>query len=328
MQAVAKRCGHHLWYVPRLAQRTYHDHSLLISSVTNVALNTILFVSKIIKKTPAIIPRLAFTCLSFSGMISLNMQIRDWAKHVRDVRFALRFRSYSALLLTAARVCIKGTNILQTCSVFAGALIALAGMPHITFILFQVLRPISLCTLAGAIAGEFIDYALKKRLLKKMHKIHQLKEADEKIQLIAQKFIHLAYQSPYRKMDSRIRRDPLHKQEQHMAVDIIRQMEEWSLESFKKGLAAQSIGKNSILTAAQALHVYKGIEMAIKQNQTMTKANIGLRALGYVSLGICRAFPQTLVQYGLTLTMSLFYTSKLIVENYLLKQLRKYLARK
>lgn len=326
IQAAARSCKGELLRAKDGAWKLYNKNSNLISSFTNLALNTILLASCLIKRIPPIVPRVSFTLLSFTGMISINMQGRDWSKHMLDCRLALRFRTYPTLLLTAARVCVKGTNILLTCGLFAGAVIALAGYPQVSLTMFQVMRPIAMAALAGTISGEFIDYGSNKRLLGRLGAVHTQSDADAKIQAVAQNFIFMAYQPPYRKMDPRIRLEAGKQAEQMLALDAVRQMEEWALDSFKQGLAAQAIGRHSILTNAQSLHVYTGIEKALAQTQTMTKANIGLTTLGYISLGLCRLFPQTAIQYSLTLAMSLLYTGKMVYEKHLLNLLKKHLA--
>lgn len=323
-----RRCYRELATAGVSLQKLYRNNSDLISSLNNVFLNTVLLTSKLIKATPPIIPRVAFTLLSFSGMISINMQARNWSKHMLDWRFALRFRNYPAMAITAVKVCIKGSNILLTSALFAGSIISLVGFPQITLVMFKALQPIALVSLIGSVSGEVVDFITSKRLLSRLHKLPSQTGADVKIQQVAQNFLFFAYQSPYRKMDARIQINEKWKSEQRLALDIVRQMEGFTLERFKDGLAVKSIGRYSTLTPAESLHVFQSIEKALRQSHTFKKANIGLTALGYVSMGICRLFPQSIVQYGLTLTMSLFYTGKMICEKYLLKQLKSFIAKK
>lgn len=304
----------------------YRNNSDLISSVTNLALNSILLVSKIFISIPVIIPRIAFTLLSFSGIISINMQARNVLKDSVDLRLAIQVRSLSGVLLTAARVFVKSTNILLTCTLFGGSIVALAGFPLASLLMFSLLSRLSTITLIAAISGEFIDYFSKKKLLGRLHVINELEDRDARVQTIAQNFISMAYQSSYQKLNIRLENDEAIRKDQQLAANIVRNIDNWALEAFKHGLAAKMIGKNTVLTPNEAIDVYNGLIEAIEKSQTIAKANIGLRALGYISLGICKLYPQTILQYGITLAMSLFYTSKMVMEKYLLNSLRNHTA--
>lgn len=289
----------------------YRKHSDLVASVTNVALNAIMFLSTVVRQIPSIFPRIAFTCLSFTGMISMNMQGSDWIKHVRDCRFAIHLRFFVPVMLTAARVCVKACNIFLTFSTFGAAVIALCGFPHISITIFVVLQPLALLALIGTIFGELIDYYSNTRLLNRLHAVKKEDPEGLVAQRVAQCFVNFAFQPLFQKMDSRIDRNVVWKNPQRLAFDVLAQMEEWDLNNLKEKLAAAGIGRYSVLSQSEGLWVFKKVGKSLQHHQTMTKANIGLIVLGYVSMGLCRLFPQTIIQYGVTLGMSLLYTAKL-----------------
>lgn len=254
-------------------------------------------------------------------MISINMQGRDWSKNVRDCRLAWTFNRYKIFALTAARVCIKGINILLTCTVMAGAVIGLLGFPYATFILFQVLRPISLVGLIGSISGEFIDYYANKRLLRRLEIVKNHPDKEKLIQSVVKNFLVYSFQPTFGKLDPEIvdKKEGEEYLYQKLALDMVRQLDDWPLDTLKQGLTAQSIGQHSVLNQDKSLEVFLDIELKLKQSKTFTKANICLIALGYVSMGICKLFPMTLVQYSVTLGMSILYTCRLIYMKFTLR---------
>ena len=65
-----------------------------------------------------------------------------------------------------------------------------------------------------------------------------------------------------------------------------------------------------------ALKLFYGIKDGMQNTQAATKANLILTSLGYISMGICRAFPDTLIEMFTRWSMSVLYTDKFIYEKF------------
>lgn len=288
-------------------KRFYKDHSDLISSITNLTLNTLLLISKLTDHIPSIVPRMASTSLGFSGIICLNVMVRDWAKHFRDCRFAWRFANYGSLVLAAARVHVKATNILLLLSGSLNTLVALAGFTSLQQSVIRTTTPIALLALVGTISGEFIDYACKSTLLGRLDELSTNEGSKKKFE-IAKHFLALASHPPFSKMDTRIAIDRLCQKEQQLAIEIVMQMEEWSLETLKQELSEEGLSQSD---AGNCGAIFNKVRKALEECQKETREKISLITLGYISMALCKAYPYTLLQYSLNWGMSLLYTCQL-----------------
>lgn len=256
--------------------RVLNKHTDLVSSVGILAMTTCLFASKIFSQIPLFIPRLSLVVLNFGGIIWLNVQAKDFIKSVRDLSLAFWIQDYPGMLLTALKVMTKGINILLTCGMFAAATVAFCGFPHITAMMYLTMRPFAIFSLATGIASDIIDYFANKCFLKK---IEENRDMHSFLELIAGK-----------------------KRETKFAVQIVRQIDTQVLETFQETLEKDPSPEK----------VFQAVKDSVQNKQTAVESNLFLITLGYISMGICRIFPDTLIETGTRWGMSLLYTDELI----------------
>lgn len=319
-------CIDRIKQIPIVVWNLYEENSYLLASIGQVALNAILLLGALVKRIPASVSTFCFTLLSFTGLLTIPMQAKDAVKNTTDFRLAWHFHSYGRMALAAIRVCIKTANIFLTFATMAGAFVALAGFPSQALAVFSALRPISLAALVGTIADDIGSYFWNHHLVDKMEHIKTSKDTDKKIQAVAQNFLYFASQSPYGRLDEHIQVSSESLKEQKLALDLITQIDIWTLDFIKEGLAAKQIGTHRPLTNKEAHQIFDTIEKAFKQKITLTKVDLVLRTLGYISIGLSRLFPMTAIQYGLTLAMSLLYMMKTFFERYVLATLKNHLV--
>ncbi len=278
-------------------------NSDLLRSVTNLALNTLLIYSKIDPQTPSIIPRVVHACFGFSGLISMNRQIADWVKHFRDCRLALKCENWESFALTAARVVVKAMNVFLTFSASVTTLIALAGYGGFHLRAIHMISKIALLALVGTVSGDFIDYAGNDLLLRRLKHIQS--NESEKIGKISERFLILMDQKPFEKLDARIAAGRVVCVEEALAVDALKQIDEWRL-----GLLQESLKKVQSQECADGSgqEIFNKIVRTLEEAQRDTYENISLSAVGYVCLALCRAFPYTLLQYSLNWGTCFLYT--------------------
>ena len=137
-------CWMHVW----------HKHSDLVSSTGILAVTTCLLAAKIFPRIPAILPRLSLVILNFTGVIWLNIQVREIKKSAADLQLALKIKDLSGATLTAAKVMVKGINALLTCGLFAASVVAFCGFPQTTAIMYLGMRPFAIFSLATGIFCE------------------------------------------------------------------------------------------------------------------------------------------------------------------------------
>src|SRR5690606_33909951 len=119
----------------------YRNHSDLVSSVSIFTMNTAILAAKLFRQIPKEVGHTAFFALNFTGLIWLNMQIRDLKKTGDDLHASVREDDFEGMVFTAAKVSAKALNILLTCSMQAAAFVTLCGLPHIALSMYGVMRP-------------------------------------------------------------------------------------------------------------------------------------------------------------------------------------------
>lgn len=285
-------------------------HTDLISSFSILALNACILGSKIFKSIPFFLPRLSSVILNVGGVIWLNIQMRDCLKSCQDFKNAISIRDYSGMLFTASKVAVKASDILLISGLFVAALIALVNFPAVTLTMYAIMRPIALTSLVAKIALDISDYFINKRLLQRLDVLQRC-ENKEKITAIMQSFIdHL-------KKENHKNEVPL--QEKKLAIYLIRQLKSSTLEiKFQEQASFQlkHLNSSNTLDEKYAMELFSKVKQSMEDKQTMTKANLGLTALGYAIMGVNRIYPDTLLQSSLTFFISFLYTIKLIKQKW------------
>lgn len=286
------------------AKRVLDKHTDVISNLGILAITTCLLVSKIFEKTPKILPRMAMVVYNYGGIIWLNVQVRDLLKSCRDLSRACLKVNPIAIVETAAKVLVKGVNILLTCVIFMGSVVSAVAIPQASLAIALSIRSFSLACLLINIASDIRDYFANEVLLKKLEEIEKDPNGSMLIGKIMVCFLEIVNGIKTPSVASYE-----WKQEWNLADRLIRQLDHYTLETFKESLARDRKEKNCLV---DALKLFYGVKDGMVSNQGITKANLSLTALGYISMGICRAFPDSLIEMIMRWSMSVLYTDEFI----------------
>ncbi len=305
VQEEAKACWQ--WCV-----KTYHEHSDLISNLGLFALNTTILASKIFKQIPKIIGRGCYVALNFTGVIWLNIQLRDLIKNGKDLYQSILDRDMEGFVFTASKVAVKSLNILLTGSMLAAAVITLVGFPQIALTMYSVMQPFAIFSMLVGLGTDVYDHKKNSALERQFT---QMEAQDKKVKGVMNCFLKQLFNVETSDKST-------------LAKLTFRQLDHYAIGQMKKALrkAHPTLSNEELIQAIpkeKIKSLFDSIKDALLQKQKFMEANLGLMILGYVSMGICRIWPDTAIQSSVTWGMSLLYTSKKIWEKYLQREWQK-----
>ncbi len=301
--------------------RIYRNHSDLISSIGNDILNTIILVSRVVKQIPHAVNRSAYFAYNLTGMFWINVQIQDLQKKAKDTQVNFSAYDFEGVITSAAKTAVAALNILLSASLLTAALISLAGMPQIALTIYSAMLPFSLFSFFTNIGCELYDYIKNKMLAKKFRNIKFAKEFtanSEKAKKVAEFFVRRLYNLQQTKCGFSEKKLARHtfKQLSYFQISAM-------LQKFQNKYRADSA--QTLLTVlrrdqSKIGKLLQDLKKGLEDKNTYTKNNLGLITLGYVCMGICKAYPDTLIQSFVTWGISLLYTLKMIYEKTLNNQ--------
>lgn len=281
--------------------RIWNDHSDLINSTGILAVTTCLFAEKIFRNFPQAIPRIGRVILNYIGIISLNVQVRDCLKSWSDFSRSLRDNTFDAMVQTGARVFVKGVNALLTAVYFTASVAALCSFPQIASGIYLVTRSISLTSLALGILGDVWDYHVNEEIL---HGLHLIEDGPHASRQIAKTMINY-FKVIFNVETSRQLRE---SDEYRLAARLVRQLDYQTIQSFQKNLG--TIPPTGV--RAESIRLFGAVKQSLLNKQSWTKSNLSLLVLGYLSMGLCRAYPDSLVEMSARWGMSVLYNDEFI----------------
>ena len=263
-------------------------HTDLIHNVGILAITTLQLLSKIFEKTPSFLPRLSKVVFDFGGVIWLNIQKKELIKANNDLKRAWHFSKRAACLVLAVKVLFKAINILLTAATFSSSVISAFGFPDTGLSILLSLRSIGLISLGYDIVVHISDYFTNQQLLSEMKKTDMT---------FNPQIINNLYKSSnqYREINDNL-----------MKVDrVFRQINIYHLNELEK------IEDPTLLSDK--------IKEILSYNQKMTRVDLSLMGLGYCAMGVCRAFPNSIIETSTRWSMSVLYTAKLIHQKLFLR---------
>lgn len=280
--------------------RVLNKHTDLISSGGILAITTCLLAGKIFQSIPRILPRIAKVVFDFGGVIWLNVQVRDVIKNGRDLSRTIKNHDLPAMLEVAAKVLVKGVNVLLTCAIFAGSIVAACGLPQYALALALAIRPVGLACLGVNIISDIRDYVVNERVLQRLALIDQ----QSTIAKVMTCFLEII--NPCAILNDV---SVSWTEERRLADVIVRQLDTFTVETFQEMLRKK---RENVDARMEAMKLFYSVKDGMLCKQAGTKANLSLIVLGYISMGICRAFPDSLVEMSTRWAMSVLYTDELI----------------
>lgn len=290
----------YLFSIPHRIKRILDKHTDLISNLGILAITTCLLASKIFESTPPILPRLAMVVYNYGGIIWLNVQVRDAIKSGKDLYRSIGEKDYVGIIETAAKTFVKSANIALTCVIFGGSVASTFVMPQASLSIALAIRSFSLSCLVINVASDIRDYFANRTLLQTLESMEADPEGSPRIGKVMVCFLEIL------KHGRVVSEMP---EEKCLADRLVRQLDTYTLETFQESLSQQ---KKEKPTLVDALKLFYGVVDGMQCNQAATKSDLSLIALGYVSMGICRAFPDSLAEMVARWSMSVLHTDRFI----------------
>lgn len=287
-----------------VAKRILDKHTDVISSMGILAITTCLLASKIFERAPKFLPRVAMLVYNYAGIIWLNVQVRDLVKSIKDASRAIKSFDVPAMVETAAKVFVKGSNIILTCVIFAGSVASALVFPQASLAIALSIRSFSLSCLCVNVLSDIRDYFANESLLKRLEKVEAHEDGSLLIGKIMVCFLEIVKDLPGSSKASQ-----QWKEEWKLADRLVRQLDSYTVETFRESLQKDRKEKNPLV---DSLKLFYGVKDGLLSTQAYTKANLSLTTLGYISMGICRAFPDSLVEMLARWSMSVLYTDEFI----------------
>lgn len=287
----------------RFSVRVLNKHTDLISSGGILIITTCLLAAKIFKNIPPLLPRIALVVFNFGGIIWLNIQARDLLKSIEDLSRNIQSYDWKPCVEVAAKVFLKATNILLTCSIFCASVVAVAGFPWVLSMFYLTTQPLGLTSLAMSIATDLYDYFANKQLLKEMDSLENQPKAGQRITKVMDGFLENIFPQTIASQSHK------NKIEKSFANRLVQQLDMFTLETLKESLPQQ---QNISDAQLKKFELFFKIKECMINKQAMTKSNLSLISLGYVSMGICKLYPDTLIEMATRWMMSVLYTDDLI----------------
>ena len=287
-----------------VVKRILDKHTDVISSMGILAITTGLLASKIFEQTPKFLPRLAMLVYNYAGIIWLNVQVRDLVKSVKDASRTIQSFDIPAMVETAAKVFVKGSNIILTCVIFAGSVASALVFPQASLAIALSIRSFSLSCLCINVVSDIRDYFANEDLLKRLEQIESSPEGSVLIGKVMVCFLEIV-----KDLKSPSKVSVEWKEEWALADKLVRQLDSYTVETFRESLQKDRKEKNPLV---DALKLFYGVKDGLLSTQAYTKANLSLTSLGYISMGICRAFPDSLIEMLARWSMSVLYTDEFI----------------
>lgn len=143
----------------------YHLHSDILSACGRLTLYTNLVAQKVFEKFPARVANFSRVGLSYTGVIYLNLSLREFGKGCGDLFMFLRYRNALGVALTAAKVAYQGIDIVMVAGGFVVSIAAVAGYAHWITAFYLFMRPYTVTSLALSAISQAADYAVNTKLI-------------------------------------------------------------------------------------------------------------------------------------------------------------------
>lgn len=304
--AQAAQCG-------RKIRRILDYHTDTISSLGILVVTTGILAAKIFRSMPQIIGSSGRLFLEFSGIIWLNVQLKEFSKSKKDWTRAIHDVEYAAIVRTTVKVIIKAVNILLTCAYFGASITTFGGFPQCSAAIYMTLRPLSLGILTAEIANDICDYITNKGLLKKFAKIESQDHAGHHLAKIMCSYLKINLRNE-NKIVGNFKEELNDKK---VASSIIRQLDTFTISMLQENLSRQLVDADPHM---KALNLYYSIKEGLGNTQARVISNLSLTALAYFSRAICKLYPDTLTEMLARWSMSVLFTDELVIK-YKLRQM-------
>jgi hypothetical protein len=256
------------------------EHLDLISMTISTVANAVFLAGKLFTQVPSRVTRSAFVALNVVGFLYLDWQVSFTIKTAKDSLLALKLKVWHIAILTALCTVNAISDMALMTAGLAAALASWATRPEIATAIYTVTRPWGISCLFIAITIDVSYYLLRRSVACELKDLNHSRR----------------FQNIFSALLGKVRstsRDDI------TAAKVRASMDKYTLETLL----------NKLQGRFDATAVMKQVKENVNTQLEAERNNLGLRAIGYVGLFLCKAYPDSLVQAITMLATSLLYTA-------------------
>lgn len=269
----------------------YLKHGELLKQSYTLALTSCVLAEKIWPAINSAIPQTSLLLLRYTSLYFIGPQIQQLCKSGRDLYLASHYGDVTGIVLTAAKVTVKATNLFLTIAQFVMPVFNLLTMTRLATTLGEIIVPLSRGAWFIGCSNQISDYYLNKNLVSELESLVQNER--QRITKVMNNFLELL-KNPVSACPKAI--DPL-------ALRLIRQCEGSSLDLFQDSCT---------LNDDEAMRYLAIVRECIEQKGFYSEAGTALSALGYAAMHISKLYPDSVVEWSLRWSISFLYLLKIV----------------
>lgn len=283
----------------RRTRRVFTDteviYGLMLSGV-----NTTFLLGKAIAAIPAVITHLAYASLRFIGLLWVHVQMRALLKSGGDLLFALSNHCWTRVYYVTAWAFVQGIGACLTVGGTVAAVAATLAYGSTATWMFMAMRPWGLAALVVQIALDVIAHCTDGPLIDRMR---EASKSGSRVQAFFGAYQSGAASEAGLAAAARSRMDPnTWKELENKACALL---DRTSLHPVFR-LTRQWRLRRLFHITIQNLHT----------QQEEARSNLARTVVGYVAMGVTRAYPQTIVEAIVNWTINLYWTSEMLSRKY------------
>ncbi|MDP1834905.1 MAG: hypothetical protein Q8K75_03155 [Chlamydiales bacterium] len=256
------------------------EHLDLISMTISTVANAVFLAGKLFTQVPSRVTRSAFVALNVVGFLYLDWQVSFTIKTARDSLLALKLKVWHIAILTAVCTVNAISDMALMTAGLAAALASWASRPEVATAIYTVTRPWGISFLFVAIAMDVSYYALRRSVACELKDLNSSRR----------------FQNIFSALVGKARRS---NGDDVTAVKIRASMDKYTLETLL----------NKLQGRFDPTVLMKQVKENVNTQLDAERNNLGLRAIGYAGLFLCKAYPDSLVQAITLFATSLLYTA-------------------
>jgi hypothetical protein len=281
-------------------------HQDLLAQLGNLALNSCNVAAKVFNQIPPFIGDGAQTALASSGLFFLDYFIMQIDKGWCDFQRAIQVNDPIGMALTALKVIIAAADLLLTVAAFAAACSALLGASPTALMLYGVMRPVALGSVATGIGLILADYWSNESILTQME---ELSRSDKEVQQLFNCFVEMLVAKEGQSISA-------DSDQQRFAARVIRQLDPAILNKSVELLRDVA----DVEREKSYRIIFNDYKKDIEVRHLHTKSHMELTVFYYGCLALSKIYRGTLLDASIQLTCSLLYTGELAFTKYDLEE--------
>lgn len=280
------------WKNVQKAIKPIREHLDLISSTVGMIANACFLAGALFSSIPEKITRTAFVAMNTIGFLYLDWQVSFTIKTSRDCQMAYQARNWPTWSMTALKAISAVSDFLLMSAGLIASLALWSNRSYMATAIYTVTRPWGVTFIFIAIVLDVSTYVANRYLRASLPLLLEDSAVSERASNV------LGALKAYSRGETL---EGIPMEDVLFASRIRTSMDKYTLETLE-----MKLNTNEAVDRAQLLaEVNKNIATQL----TNERNTLGLRALGYVGLYLCKAHPNTIVQPITYFATSLLYTA-------------------